>query len=69
MGKIRHLETQLRLKEDEVYKLRQDNSSMFNDLKAFASGEEQIKTELVEHRQKRQELEMLNDDLLEKSQN
>jgi hypothetical protein len=40
---------------------------MFNDLKSFAQGEESIKQELIEHRQKRQELEMLNEDLLEKS--
>lgn len=53
MGKIRHMETQLRIKEDEVYKLRQDNSSMFTDLKAFAQGEDHVKQELSEHRNKR----------------
>jgi hypothetical protein len=41
------------LKEDEIYKLRQDNSNMFNDLKAFAQGEENVKQDLIENRQRR----------------
>ncbi len=67
VGKTRHLETQLRIKEDEIYKLRQDNSNMFNDLKQFAQGDESLKGEVAEHKSKRLELEMLNDDLRERS--
>ena len=42
---------------------------MFTDLKSFAQGEEQIKIDLIENRTKLQEAEILNQDLLEKSQN
>ena len=40
---------------------------MFNDLKQLAQGDESVKAEMLEHKAKRQELEMLNDDMLEKN--
>ena len=42
---------------------------MFNDLKSFAQGEEQIKMDFIENRTKLEEAEILNQDLLEKTQN
>ncbi len=64
--KNRQIEVTLRKKEEEVFKLRQDNHSMFNDLKGLASNEESYKFEMIENKQKRQEMEQLNQDLQEK---
>ena len=58
----------LKKKDDEVFKLRQDNQTMFKDLKGLASCEETFKVELIESKGKRQELEMLMEDLKEKFQ-
>eukprot|EP00347_Sterkiella_histriomuscorum_P014734 403359749 len=66
-GRVRHLETQLRLKEDEIFKLRQDNQNMYGDLRSITHTEEQYKVDILESRSKRQELEIHNQDLIEKS--
>ena len=42
---------------------------MFNDLKSLAQGEEQIKMDFIENRTKLEEADILNQDLLEKTQN
>ncbi len=67
--KIRHLDSCLRKKEEEIYKLRQDNQSMFSDLKGLASNEENYKNEIQDGKIKRQELEMLLQDLQDKAMN
>ena len=53
LGKIRQMETILRLKEDEAVKLREDNQSMFVDLQELVHHEEALKQELAEIKQKR----------------
>jgi hypothetical protein len=52
-----------------VFKLRQDNQNMYCDIKEIASTEEQMRIEILEQKNKRQELEMLNSDLQEKVSN
>jgi hypothetical protein len=42
---------------------------MFGDLKELAIGEEKYKVDLLDAKSKRQEVEMLNEDLIEKTQN
>ncbi|CDW71532.1 UNKNOWN [Stylonychia lemnae] len=67
IGRVRHLETQLRIKEDEIFKLRQDNQNMFSDLRNITQTEEQYKVDILEGRGKRQELEIQNEDLRERT--
>jgi len=47
------LEGCVRKKEEDIFKLRQDNQSMFSDLKGLASNEEQYKEELSDCKSKR----------------
>ena len=56
------LENQNRKKDEDVYKLKQDNQQLFSDLKQMAQQEENSKTELLEARSQVQDLEMLNSD-------
>ena len=60
--KNRQMENVIRVKEEETYKLRQDNQNMFSDLKGLASSEENTKLELIENKNKRSELEMVTQD-------
>ena len=53
MIRNKNLEHLLKKKDDDTYKLRQDNQQMFNDLKGLASNEETYKYELGEHKGKR----------------
>lgn len=68
MLKIRQLEALVSKKDEEIYKLKQDNSALFKDLNKFAQTEEQYKLDLLDQRSKRQELDQLLSDLREKCQ-
>ena len=54
---VHHLEQNLQKKDEEIYKLREDNKQMFTDLKGLATNEETYKYEIFENRSKKQELE------------
>lgn len=53
------------IKEQQIQKLRQDNQSMFFDLKTLAQNEERAQRESVELRRQRNELEERNEQLVE----
>ena len=57
LGKIRQMETILRLKEDEAVKLREDNQSMFSDLQELVHHDEALKQELADTKSKRQDID------------
>jgi hypothetical protein len=59
----------IRTRDEEVAKLREDNHEMFKDLKEYAEKEETIMAELNDHKTRRLELETMNEDLREKTQN
>lgn len=63
------METLLRLREDEAAKLREDNQSMFADLQELVHHEESLKSELLDIKSKRQDVDQQVEDLREKSQN
>jgi chromosome segregation ATPase len=59
----------IRAKDDEIAKLREDNSNMFKDLKEYAENEESLKQELMEYKTRKGDAEALIEDLREKSHN
>ena len=50
------MELLMKKKEEEIFKLRQDNQQLFKDIKQLASIEETYKTDVVENKNKRVEM-------------
>ncbi len=59
----------MRIKDDEVNKLREDNKNMFSDLKDLSQNEESLKLDIITEKNKRQEVEGYLEDLREKTTN
>ena len=59
----------MRQKDDEILKLREDNSNMFKDIKDFVDNEQLLKQELMEYKSRRGEADALIEDLREKFHN
>ena len=59
----------MRIKDDEVNKLREDNKNMFSDLKDLSQNEESLKLDIITEKNKRQEVEGYLEDLWEKTTN
>lgn len=57
----------MRSKDDEISKLREDNQNMFKDLKDYSESEETLKMELLETKQRKQENEIIIEELREKT--
>jgi hypothetical protein len=53
------------LKDDEISKLREDNSNMFKDLKELAMNGDQSKSEIFEIKIKRREAEKMVSEMKE----
>ena len=59
----------MRQKDEEISKLREDNSNMFKDLRDFAENEQSLKLEVNELKQRKIDAEHLNEELREKTHN
>jgi len=59
----------MRWKDEEISKLREDNSNMFKDLRDFAENDQSLKLEVNELKQRKIDVEHLNEELRERTHN